>query len=119
MEILVGLIGLAGATVAVIGWFYGSLFVCVFLTLPVAAVFVIAASNNGLATPDWGAGCLLALIIIWTPRLVWLTRRDSPPLPSVAPPPSVAPTPDPVDNSARLAAARAVAIWRRAVTTRT
>lgn len=30
MEIL---IGLAIATVAVIGWFYGNLFVCVFLTL--------------------------------------------------------------------------------------
>jgi hypothetical protein len=63
IEILVGLLI---ATVAVLGWIAGNLFVCVFLTLPVAALGFIAATNAGNGI--WLMGCIAAILIIWAPR---------------------------------------------------
>jgi len=76
MEIL---IGLAVATAAVIGWFYGSLFVCVFLTLPVVATVLIAAvpGQPGNGSNAMAIGCWLAVMVIWGPRW-WRLRRTSP-----------------------------------------
>jgi hypothetical protein len=67
MEIL---IGLAIATVAVIGWLYGNLFVCVFLTLPVAALCVLSTTSNGPDASSWTVGCIVTLIIIWAPFVI-------------------------------------------------
>jgi hypothetical protein len=62
------------ATAAVLGWFAGSVFVCVFLSLPVAFLFLIAATNHGNGA--WLPILLVALIVIWMPLVLRrLTRR--------------------------------------------
>ena len=79
MEILSLFIILTIATVMVIGWFYGSLFVCVFLTLPVAGAFLIASaqttSPTGKLPFDLGFGLPLAVLLIWLPRIYRWTKR--------------------------------------------
>ena len=72
MEIL---IGLAIATVAAIGWFYGNLFVCVFLSLGTLLLggfgVLIASAANADAQPYGGLillGSVLLLMVIWLPR---------------------------------------------------
>jgi hypothetical protein len=77
------LIGLVIATVAVIGWFYGNLFVCVFLTLG----FVLLAAFSAMLAPAGGAVIVLLVAVImigviWAPRFY----RLYPPLPRVPSP---------------------------------
>lgn len=73
MEIL---IGLAIATVAAIGWFYGNLFVCVFLSLAdaiVAGIGVLGATAPNVDAHPLGSlmllGSVVLLVVIWLPRL--------------------------------------------------
>ena len=61
------LFGLAVATVLVIGWFAGNLFVCVFLSLPlgaIAAVFLLQTPSNGL----WALVFAALVAGVWMPR---------------------------------------------------
>jgi hypothetical protein len=67
MEIL---IGLTVATLLVIGWIYGNLFVCVFLTLPLLLLFCLAAALNGPAAPYYLVGCPVLLFAIWAPFVI-------------------------------------------------
>lgn len=75
MEIL---LGLALATVAVIGWWYGNLFVCVFLTLGallVAGFLALAMMRTDPSTSlAFIVGGALVIAAIWWRRL-WLTAQ--------------------------------------------
>lgn len=62
---------LAVATVIVLGWIYGSRFVCVFLTLPVLAIGMTVAQTNDRAVGIM----LLALGVIWLPSIWWWATR--------------------------------------------
>ncbi len=74
MEIL---IGLAIATVLVIGWAKGNLFACVFLSLGLllGALFSAVIMFSG---QDWGAIlfviCLALLAGVWGPRYYYVRR---------------------------------------------
>ena len=69
------LIGLVIATVCVLGWFAGNLFVCVFLTLallPLAGFGLILATLSMTYSGEGALlvlGCLALLGVIWAPRL--------------------------------------------------
>jgi hypothetical protein len=67
MEILIGLVV---ATLAVLGWFYGSTFACVFLSIPTALFILLCCSADGPSAKQWALGGLLFLIVIWLPRIV-------------------------------------------------
>jgi hypothetical protein len=70
VAILIGLAVLAVASLLVIGVGYGNLFVCVFLTLPIVAVGLIAAgSGNTLGTLVFPLVTFGMLIAIWAPFL--------------------------------------------------
>jgi len=65
MEVLFGLVI---ATLAVIGWAYGSLFACIFLTLPtipVAFMLTEGFSRAPVVVVLWA----VLLAAIWAPRL--------------------------------------------------
>jgi hypothetical protein len=65
------LIGLAVATLLVIGWGAGNLFVCVFLSLPVglaAAVYGITSVDGSRTGPV--LVCLALIGLIWVPRII-------------------------------------------------
>lgn len=72
------LLGLAIATVAVIGWWYGNIFVCVFLTLGLVVSGLIGIALNTAARPEEGGliifGSVLLAIVVWLPRLERLRR---------------------------------------------
>lgn len=63
------LIGLAVATVLVIGCYYGNIFVCVFLTLSVWVIALVGASDapNGGAGLAWIAVGAILTCGIWAP----------------------------------------------------
>lgn len=81
------LLGLCVATLLVIGWFVGSIFACVFMTLPVAAVGLIFALQDTGARTGWVLVCLGIIAVIWAPRSLMQfvdardrKARDEPPL---------------------------------------
>jgi hypothetical protein len=68
ISILVELLtGLLIATMLVVGWACGSIFACVFLTLPVALVALLCAVQD--SGPRIGSVliCLAIIAVIWTP----------------------------------------------------
>ena len=72
------LIGLAIATVLVIGWWHGNLFVCVFATLPIS--MFMAAVLAGGPDPNHQSIVLFmlslgALVLVWLPRYLQRRRR--------------------------------------------
>lgn len=70
MEILTGFAVLAIATLLVIGWIYGSLFACVFLTLPALLMFGLAVMLDGPAAPYFQIGCAVLVAAIWVPFVI-------------------------------------------------
>lgn len=69
MEIL---IGLGIATVLVIGWFFGNMFACVFLTLgTLGAVTFCFLFGQQVAAGAILAG-IVALCVVWAPRTIRL-----------------------------------------------
>lgn len=62
------LIGLGVATLLVIGWFVGSIFACVFLTLPVATATIVFAAQDTGPRIGWVLVCLGIMVVIWAPR---------------------------------------------------
>ena len=64
------LIGMAVATVLIILWAQGSLFACVFLSIPTGLGLLFFFSD----TPVIGLICVLLLAGIWVPRFYWLHR---------------------------------------------
>jgi hypothetical protein len=61
------LFGLVIAALAVIGWCYGNLFVCVFLTLPLLIASGACASDH----QTFGAVAFLSMILaVWLPRWI-------------------------------------------------
>jgi hypothetical protein len=77
MEIL---IGLALATVAVIGWFYGNLFVCVFLTLGALLGGGFGLFLAAVGEPQSGVTLFLVSLVLvgiaWAPRLYRQRQLD-------------------------------------------
>jgi hypothetical protein len=70
MELFAILAILVIATVIVLGWIRGSLFFCVFLTLPAVAAIFIDLSQNAKPTMSGAANtALFALLVIWLPRM--------------------------------------------------
>jgi hypothetical protein len=69
MELLIGLLI---ATVIVLGWWLGLMFVCVFLTLADVLVAVVLAASGVQGMPVFM--CLVVGIIIWVPRWIGLAR---------------------------------------------
>jgi len=59
------LVGLAVATLLIMGWITGNRFVCVFLSLPVVGVAILALATHAPATPV--AVCVGILLAIWAP----------------------------------------------------
>ena len=73
MHILIGLLlGLAVASVIIILWAQGSLFACVFLSIPTGLGLLFFISD----TPVIGLICVLLLAGIWAPRY-YLGRRET------------------------------------------
>jgi hypothetical protein len=70
------LICFAIAAVCALGWFGGNRFVCVFLSLPVAAVMLIEMHDHQPADGKFLLGCLVALAAIWLPYVI---RRNQVP----------------------------------------
>ena len=71
------LIGLAVATVIIILWAQGSLFACVFLSIPTGLGALILAVQDELTAPNHVAHalfCALLLLVIWAPRFYRGTR---------------------------------------------
>ena len=67
------LIGMAVATLLIIGWAYGSLAACVFLTLaPAAALLIFALQHVGNGHPSPPVWILVCVFIIWA---IWLPRH--------------------------------------------
>jgi hypothetical protein len=62
------LVGLVIATFLVIGWACGSIFACVFMTLPVAVVALIFAFQDTGARTGSMMICLGIIAVIWAPR---------------------------------------------------
>jgi hypothetical protein len=74
MHFLIGaMIGLAIATVLIIGWAAGNLFACVFLSIPTALAMLIFAIQSP-SNVGWTLACAGALCIIWTP---YMARRQA------------------------------------------
>jgi hypothetical protein len=69
MELLIGLLI---ATVIVLGWWLGSLFVCVFLTLADVLLATVLAASGVEGMPVFL--CLVVGIIIWVPRWIGQAR---------------------------------------------
>ena len=78
MEIL---IGLAIASVLVLGWFYGNLLACIFLTLGslcIGGFGLILADNHHPEAGAWITMASLALLCItWAPRYYWCRAIDT------------------------------------------
>jgi hypothetical protein len=70
MEILIGLVI---GTIAVIGWAYGNLFVCIFLSL--ATLFAALVMNSLSPSIGVWSGVAVFLIVIWTPLMVRSSYR--------------------------------------------
>jgi hypothetical protein len=64
------LIFFAIAAVCALGWFGGNRFVCVFLSMPIGALMLLAANTGGEGTGKFMAGCLVALAAIWLPFVI-------------------------------------------------
>jgi len=76
------LFGLAVATVLIIGWGYGNLFACVFLSIPVTLGLLVFIAQTP-ASPGWALACGMLLAAIWAPRRMRLRAIAYP----VYPPP--------------------------------
>jgi phosphoglycerol transferase MdoB-like AlkP superfamily enzyme len=61
------------ATIVIIGWFAGSAFFCVFLTLPTLLLML----GLGKDSPDFASYCMVFLCIVWAPFLLrrWASSR--------------------------------------------
>jgi hypothetical protein len=66
------LIGMAVATVLIILWAQGSLFACVFLSIPPGVVLLLfikeTISRAPPGGPIWPIACVALLLGIWAPR---------------------------------------------------
>ena len=66
---------LAIATLLIIGWIYGGLFACVFLSIAPALGLIILAlqqlPGGSPSSPAWAVVCAILLVVIWTPRVLW------------------------------------------------
>jgi hypothetical protein len=94
------IIGMAVATLLIIGWGYGSLVACVFLTLAPAAALLIFAlqhlSRGHPSDPVWILVCIGLIAIIWLPRHLRLRAMRGPVYPVYrAPPPPPHPSAQP------------------------
>jgi hypothetical protein len=69
MELLIGLLI---ATVIVLGWWAGALFLCVFLTLADVMVAAVLAASGVEGMPVFI--CLVVGVLIWVPRWIALAR---------------------------------------------
>jgi hypothetical protein len=67
------LIGMAITALAIIGWGYGNLFVCVFLSLPVGLAALMSATSDYHGPSNLPFFIALMLVFIWAPYL--LRRR--------------------------------------------
>jgi hypothetical protein len=67
------LIGMAVATLLVIGVAVGNLFACVFLSLLPAAYLALALTVGTTNSEGWAIACVVLLVVIWGPR--WLRLR--------------------------------------------
>ena len=63
-------IGLAIATVIVLGICRGNLFACVFLSIPIALITILFGTAGGPASPQWALGGILFLVMLWLPYIV-------------------------------------------------
>jgi membrane protein implicated in regulation of membrane protease activity len=73
------LIGMAVATLLIIGCFAGNLFVCVFLSLaPALGALIFFAQTP--AQPGWGLVCIGVVCVIWLPRYLRLRAYNRPQL---------------------------------------
>jgi RsiW-degrading membrane proteinase PrsW (M82 family) len=80
MHILIGLIGLTIATVIIMLWARGTLFACVFLSIPTTLVMLIFAFQDRTGSPNgpvWALVCAMLLAVIWAPRCFRLARADN------------------------------------------
>jgi hypothetical protein len=72
MEILIGMLTLAVATVFVMGWWHGNTFVCVFMTLASVIAFAVLmaiGAQGGPVAVTW-----FAVLVIWAPHF-WRRRH--------------------------------------------
>jgi uncharacterized membrane protein len=67
------LIGMAVATLLIIGVAVGNLFACVFLSLLPAAYLALALTVGTTNSEGWAIACFVLLCVIWVPR--WLRLR--------------------------------------------
>jgi hypothetical protein len=68
------LIGLAVATVLLIGWICGNVFACVFLT--VGALFVAIVFSAAPAVGTIRLMCLACIFVIWVPFFIRSANRS-------------------------------------------
>src|SRR5215471_6866213 len=89
MEILVGILVLAIASVLVIGWWYGSTFVCVFMTLglavPCIGLGLLGLVSGGPGGPPFFCAGWLLVALIWAPH-IWRSPNHSSPRVEIMPP---------------------------------
>ena len=71
------LVGLTVATILIIGWGYGNLFACVFLTIPITLGLLVFAVKTP-AAPGWALTCMVLLAVIWLPRRMRLRAAAYP-----------------------------------------
>jgi hypothetical protein len=87
------LIGLAVATLLIIGICVGNLFACVFLSLLPAAYLLLAVGLGTTNSGGWALACVVLLCVIWGPRYLRIRasqrvyRLHAPPAPKPPMPP--------------------------------
>ena len=78
MHILIGLIGLTIATVIIMLWSRGTLFACVFLSIPTGLGLLLFTVQDAARSPGhmtWALVCAVLLAGIWAPRLFRLQAK--------------------------------------------
>jgi hypothetical protein len=78
------LVGMAVASLLIIGIAVGNLFACVFLSLLPAAYLLLAITVGTTNSEGWALACVVLLCVIWGPRWCYLQpyrRAHRPPVP--------------------------------------